>query len=224
VIQNGGLNKVLINRASVKFRFHNQENSKRKMSAVIWPSLSLTEAFDWVQDNNSFFYSLNLKVMLAFGHEYSVSYTRRGCLATSRQFGIFYQNMLLPICKLICKNREFFGHRSRLDDVKREVRPLVVDFPLEPFRDKSENHKLIEAVETLPNASVSVIHGNPYIQLSIVDYCDGSTFDLWVLSTRRLILTPQLNGTVESISRVVSHIFDTFAEGNILDYSEIANG
>lgn len=223
-IKKGNLNKVWINRASVKFRFQSQDDNRRKMSAVIWPSMTLEEAFDWVQENNSFFYSLNLRVELNYGYEYSVSYTRRGILTTGRQFKLFYEFLALPICELVSSNRKFFGHRGREDTANREVKPLMIDFPFEPFRDKNENHRFIESVEQLSNASVSVIHGNPYIHLSVVDYCDGSTYDLWVLSAGRLILTPQLTGTVESIGRIVSHIFDTFAEGKIRDYAEVSNG
>jgi hypothetical protein len=70
----------------------------------------------------------------------------------------------------------------------------------------------------LDKTSLSVVHSNPYLQLSVIDYIDGSTFELWVLSPRELIIVPQLKGTVAAIRRLVSHVFDNYAEGSIEDF------
>ena len=44
---------------------------------------------------------------------------------------------------------------------------------------------------------------------------DGSTFDLWVLSANRLVLVPQMKASIGAIKRIVSHVFDNYAEGHI---------
>jgi hypothetical protein len=38
------------------------------------------------------------------------------------------------------------------------------------------------------------------------------------LSPRELIIVPQLKGTVAAIRRLVSHVFDNYAEGSIEDF------
>jgi hypothetical protein len=63
------------------------------------------------------------------------------------------------------------------------------------------------------------MHGNPYIFLTIIDYVDGSTFDIWVLKANELIIVPQLKSTVNSLKRVISHIFDRYAEGTIQEFT-----
>jgi len=72
-------------------------------------------------------------------------------------------------------------------------------------------------------SSVSVLHGNPYIRLSVVDYIDGSNIDVWVLNTKQIFIVPQMKASVPSIKRIINHIFDTFAEGKIIDYKQAAN-
>jgi len=71
----------------------------------------------------------------------------------------------------------------------------------------------------LPSSSVSILHGNPYVHLSILDYKDGSVFDIWVLSPDVITIVPQMKGTVAAIKRVINYIFDSYAEGQIREYS-----
>ena len=70
----------------------------------------------------------------------------------------------------------------------------------------------------MKKTSLSVIHANPYIHLSVFDYYDGSSFNIWVLSTDRIIIVPQLKASFQSVKRLVNHIFDCYCEGDIEDY------
>jgi hypothetical protein len=36
------------------------------------------------------------------------------------------------------------------------------------------------------------------------------------------VIVPQFLGSVPAIKKIVNHIFDTFAEGKIRDYTEVA--
>ena len=55
-------------------------------------------------------------------------------------------------------------------------------------------------MQLLRGTSVSVLHGNPYVHLSILDYHDGSAFDLWVLDRQRLIIVPQLKASIPPLN------------------------
>ena len=219
-----GPEHITIVRASVKFRLSDHEEHRRKMSAVIWPSMSLDSAFNWVQTNNAWFQSLQLKIPLNYGNEYSVTFTRNGIIQTDRKFKDTYTYLIAPVCQLLQRNCAFFGKRSREQTPNRQVRPIVIDFPFELFLHKEENIQFIDMMKKMTTAAVSTLHGNPYIHLGLLDYFDGSTFDIWVLSPKRIIIAPQIKASIQAIRRIINHIFDTFAEGKILDYSEITNG
>ena len=81
--------------------------------------------------------------------------------------------------------------------------------------NEEKNHRLAKVLSEFPKSSHTVYHGNPYLHASLVDYCDGSSYDLWVLSEDRLIIVPQLKASFGSISRFCEHIFRKFREGNI---------
>jgi N-acetylmuramic acid 6-phosphate (MurNAc-6-P) etherase len=55
--------------------------------------------------------------------------------------------------------------------------------------------------------------------MAVIDYYDGSTFDLWVLNPNQLVIVPQLKGSIPAIKRLINHIFDTYAEGTIRNYT-----
>ena len=127
--------------------------------------------------------------------------------------------MVLPICETISENIRLFSKRGRREDPQLNVKPLAIEFDKDQFESVNENANFIEAMRKLDNASVSVIHGNPYVSLSIVDYYDGSTFDLWVLNPRELVIVPQMKSTILSIKRLINSVFDNYAEGTIRDFN-----
>lgn len=129
----------------------------------------------------------------------------------------------LPVCKILHENNEFLGNRSRRESLHLAAKPLAIEFGRDQFSEPAENMKFIQALKRMSKVSVSVLHGNPYIHVSVIDYFDGSTFDLWVLNSNQLVIVPQMKGSVFSIKRLINHIFDTYAEGSIKDYREIPN-
>ena len=93
----------------------------------------------------------------------------------------------------------------------------------EAFNWVYQNNGWFQSLRRLNKVSISVLHGNPYIHLSVIDYFDGSTFDLWVLNSRQLFIVPQMRGSVFSIKRLINHIFDSYTEGDIKDYQGSIN-
>ena len=214
---------LIITRASHKFRFNKKGKHDKVVPMVSWPNMDLEEAFDWVYKNNGWFQSLQFQGIRQNSPVTEISITRQGVVRAATMFSKVFEGFVLPICKTILENIEFFGNRSRRDNRDLSAKPLAIDFGPDQFADSSENMEFIQSLKRLNKASVSVIHGNPYIHLSVVDYFDGSTFDLWVLNSRQLVIVPQMKGSISSIKRVINHIFDTYAEGDILDYKEILN-
>jgi hypothetical protein len=213
------IEKIIITRASCQFRLTNEGKTEKSFPMVSWPNMDLEEAFNWVYQNNGWFRSLQFKVGEAPTSE-KISLTRQGIIQAGGIFDKVFESFVLPICALIQKNNEFFGNRSRKATIDLQVKPLIIDFGADNFAEFSENEKFIKAIKRLKASSTSVLHGNPYIHLSVLDYYDGSTFDLYVLNVSELFIVPQMKGTVSAIKRLINHIFDTYAEGIIRDYSE----
>ena len=126
-----------------------------------------------------------------------------------------------PACKTLFENMEMFRHRSRRDNESLSARPIAIGFDYDQFADPEENTRFIRVMRNFDKAAISVLHGNPYIHITISDYFDGSNFDLWMVSPNMIAIVPQMKGSVASIKRLVSYIFDSYAEGKIMDYSEV---
>lgn len=190
---------------------------------VSWPKMDLNKAFNWVYQNNGWFQSLQFTALREKSPVAEVSITRQGVVRTDRLFSKVFNNFVLPVCKTIHENNVFFGNRSRRENLNLAARPLTIDFDIDQFSDPSENMKFIQALKRLNKSSISVLHGNPYIHLSVIDYFDGSSFDLWVLNSNQLVIVPQMKGSIISIKRLINHIFDNYSEGDIKEYQEILN-
>ena len=211
---------LIITRASYRLRFVEEGKHKKIVPVVSWPDMDLKEAFDWVYQNNGWFQSLQFDAVKDHLISTQVSFTRQGVVRTTRFFPNVFEAFILPVCKTIHDNIKIFQNRSRREYEDLAAKPLVIDFGFELFTEISENEKFIRAMKGFTTASISVLHGNPYIHMSIIDYLDGSTFDLWVLSSTKIIIVPQMKGSFPAIKRLVNHIFDNYAEGSIKDYNE----
>lgn len=215
--------KLIITRASQRFRFNEKGKDKKVVPMVSWPQMDLNEAFNWVYQNNGWFQSLQFKASGVTSSIREISFTRQGIVRTTHLFSKVFKSFVLPVCKTIYENIEFFGNRSRRENRNLSARPLTIDFGIEQFANSSENMKFIQSLKRINKASISVLHGNPYIHLSVVDYFDGSTFDFWVLNSNQLVIVPQMKASIFSIKRFINHVFDTYAEGDIKDYKETLN-
>lgn len=212
---------IIITRASHRLRFEEEGKHKKIVPVVSWPEMEMKEAFDWVYQNNGWFQSLQFEAKRNSSVSTEVLFTRQGVIRTNSLFSKVFEAFVLPVCKTIHENIEIFGHRSRRENPDLSAKPLTIDFGMEQFADISENAKFIQAIKRLKTASISILHGNPYIHVTVIDYFDGSTFDLWVLSSHQLVIVPQMIGSIPAIKRLVSHIFDSYAEGEIKDYEEV---
>jgi len=211
---------IKIIRASHRIRLDNGWTRKKVVPLISWPDMELEEAFEWVQQNNGWFQSLQFEANRDRSIFATISINRQGIVGTTSQFGNILSTLLMPICDIINANLKLFGNRSRRDIADKSARPLVIDFGFNKLEDPTDNEKFIRALRLFKSSSISVFHGNPYIHATVIDYFDGSTFDLWVLNQSQIIIVPQLKGSFFSIKRLVNHIFDTYAEGKIIDHVE----
>jgi len=208
------ISEVEIKRASQKLRLQD----KKSMSAVTWPNMSLEDAFSFLHENNGWFKSLQFEAQRHGSVITEVSIDRQGRIRTDRQFQMVYDGFIIPTAKMLRDNYQLFSNRSRRQVENLTPRPLSIDYSTEIFAETAVNKTFIAAVSKLEKASVSVLHGNPYVQMSVTDYIDGSSFDLWVLKSNQIIIVPQMKGTIAGIKRLTNHIFDYFAEGELNNY------
>jgi hypothetical protein len=191
---------------------------KNIMTSISWTEFSIERAFEWVASENGWFQNLTFRVDKSSMPTAEISISRNGIIRSNRYFKLVFSDFILPISKVTYENIKFFSKRARLEDPDRNVHPLVIDIGEDQFINPEENHKFIDIMKTMKATSLSVIHGNPYIHISLIDYYDGSSFDILVLSTNKIIIVPQLKASFQAIKRLINYVFDNYTEGDIKEY------
>lgn len=214
-----GFSELKVLRETHQFRILGKDKSEKNVRGINWSkNIILEDAFIWINDNNGFFKSLFIDAInseknlnLKFG------ITRQGVLVFNKSFDKIYDSFIKPICQLLNENSKFFDNRARRN-INYDVKPVQINLNYEVFSDKDMNLNFISILKSYKKASVSVIHGNPYIHITTSDFYDGSVFDIWVLDKKTIIIVPQLKASVSSIKRLINYIFDNFEEGEIIEY------
>ena len=82
------------------------------------------------------------------------------------------------------------------------------------FEDSNTNEDFISALKKIPHFGYSVMHSNPYIHMSLLDYKDGSSFEILVHEPNKIVILPQIRASSVSLERVIGHISEKFGEGD----------
>ena len=94
----------------------------------------------------------------------------------------------------------------------------VIRFDMEIFKDTSMNERYVDMIAKMPYSSISKYHVNSHIHLSLVDYTDGSSYDIWVVTGDKLVIIPQIRASGASLKRLVNHILWHIGEGHVERY------
>ncbi len=132
----------------------------------------------------------------------------------------FYEYMINVSRDMIARRLGYLQARSDSAGDTRP-KPIVIRFDNHIFKEKSANEKFIRKLEELKNISITRIHVNPYLHISLVDYNDGSSYAIWIVSENEINIIPQIRATVASMTKLLNHIYQKIQEGDIAEYSPI---
>jgi hypothetical protein len=113
------------------------------------------------------------------------------------------------------KQKESVFQNKQRSPETGEVNELEIKFEKEVLQTTQDNLDLINALGNLTNSSITVYHKNPYAHVSILDYQDGSSCDVFVTGSNELSIVPSYRGSLNSLIRVAEQISREFEEGKI---------
>ena len=114
--------------------------------------------------------------------------------------------------------------RNRLMDASAESagsgrsEPTVLRFDRRVFGGRGRNWRYADMIAKMADSSVSVYSTDSHMHLSLVDYMDGSSYDLWAVTSDRLVIIPQIRASGASMRRLVNHVFEGMGEGSVERY------
>jgi hypothetical protein len=191
-----------------------RRKQRLKESDVRWTEEEYKTSFTRAAENDQWIDKIYFYAQKDDKIIFNASLSRSGffrCDKNAKEFYKILSNHLLTIGK---QNTDIFDKKSRMEN-NGEIRPVFIEYSNNIFENVEQNKRLIKSLSEFPKSSYSVYHGNPYLHMSMVDYCDGSSYDIWVVSSNRLIIIPQLRATFNSLSRLCEHILKRFMEGKL---------
>jgi len=189
------------------------ESLKRVRTDRQWTDEDYKVVFDSLAENRSWVSSVRLELRGETGASGKI--WRDGSFSCQTGFKIFLDTVLGSYRATIMRSRAFLQRRDRTTSPTKRVRPFRIEYPHGVFADKRQNHRLIRVLNRLPHSGLSVVHPNPYLHASLVDYDDGSSYDVWVTTETSILVVPKRKASSASMQRLCNHICDEFEEGEL---------
>lgn len=193
-----------------------------------WTDRGVEEVFDEAQERGQWFTSIAFKVEHwhkrpeRYVQEASCRLYKYGYLQYDYLHSEFTQKLLPSLEKAASDRLELFTNRGIRERKERGYPPSVpleITYPVPIFEDPDGLKRFESTVMTYSNATKALFHSNPYFHASLADVSDGSSFEIWVLSTNRILIVPQGRSSAPALERLVSHIFSDFREGEVAEYT-----
>ena len=222
-----GEEKIHVSRYSSRGWVKNGNMRKRIESEVKWTDKPFRDVFKEIAEGEEWLKSIDFftigkpaeNAILSGGYlRNKFKIYRDSRFQVSTHYRMFFDRVIEGILNRASFYFQLFNMRERIREENFKPKPIVIQYDVDIFKDKSENRRLIEVLKTTSHTSVSVYHGNPYLHASYVDYQDGSSYDIWVLSNDRIIIVPQMRSTPAALEKLGEAIFTGFREGTIKDF------
>ena len=167
------------------------------------------EESDMYVDKIEFVIGKNHIVLHGFVTREGISKFMRGDLS-------FFYREFLPLLANYGEEK-----RSKLNKKEKkstfEVKPLALRFEEDIIESSRENERIVASLENLLHSSVFVYHLNPYLHVSLFDFIDGSSCDIFVSSPHEISVIPSHTCSVSFLMRIFNQLSKDFQEGDLIE-------
>lgn len=190
-----------------------------------WTDLSLFEVFNTAKDESLWISSFKFAIQKKQNRENSYQNVTVGRI--SNNGFVHFNGSYHDINQFLVSSLEFeaedriklFENRGIKERNYHPSKPIQITYPFDIFSETKEIRKIGRTFSEYPNSSRIEYHCNPYYHASIADFLDGSSFDIWILTNRQLLIVPQTTSSVQAFERLTSYIFAQIGEGVIDEVS-----
>ena len=124
-------------------------------------------------------------------------------------------NILIPKLEKKAKYKLDTFDNKKLEYGKPYNQTISIVYDRDIFSTPEDNFLFINAISKIHKGAITVYHKNPYLHLSLLDYIDGSIFDILVTERNKIDIVPSYEYTLNSLMRISEHISKEFHEGEI---------
>lgn len=180
-----------------------------------WTDLSLEEAFSEAIESGQWVTDASAEYEFEPGSFGFLKVHRNGVFTFERHAHMAMRLVIDRAARMAADWYEFLRDRDRAAKTSYHSRPFAIEFGHPALESVEQIRLLAGALSNIPSVTCTVLHGNPYFHAVLVDYHDGSTYEVLVLTDSRLTVIPQGRTTVRALRRLCAQVFAEFREGEL---------
>jgi hypothetical protein len=189
--------------------------SHREEGEISYKTRPYPEVFEDAREGGNYIDSLSFESHSDTGVELEASLNRNGTSTiSSGNVELFFNYLLEDFVSFGQRKAELFQDKERSPKTG-DVQELEVKFDKPVFQSPRDNEDLIQALGDLPRSSVTVYHKNPYAHLSVLDFNDGSSCDVFVTDSRTISIVPSYRGSTNFLMRISDKIYKDLDESAV---------
>lgn len=131
-------------------------------------------------------------------------------------FELFRSVVLDRLASAASRRVQLFQNRARTRE-NPAVRPVEVKIGRARFDEPEAVADFLGRVSRYAASDTAVLHRNPYFQLALTDYLDGSNFDIFVTSVDRITVFPGYQASVSALVRLTDFLSEEFEADGVAD-------
>lgn len=141
-----------------------------------------------------------------------------GATFYSGDFQLFRSVVLDRLAAAASRRVQLFRNRARTRE-NPAVRPIEVKVGRARFDEPGALVDFLDRVSRYAASDTAVLHRNPYLQLALTDYLDGSNFDIFITSVDRITVFPGYKASVSALVRLTDFLSEEFEADGVADVS-----
>ena len=190
-----------------------------------WTKSSFSETFAELKERGFWFTSLKFQIFSSTspkGRYFRLStgkVYKFGSFSCTNMYEEFRTFLIEPLEQVAAERMKLLEGRGIIERNYQPGPPLEIVYDEDIFDSTTKVRQFGATLNHYRDASIVVYHGNPYFHANIADLRDGSSFEIWILSQKRILISPQAKTSAQALARVITFIFDRFKEGALSEYN-----
>ena len=198
--------------------------SHREQTEISYKTRPYPEVFRSARDGGNYVDSLIFKAFNDSEPVLQATITRDGTTKLhSGNIELFFNYLLEQYISYGEEKAEVFSGKERSQQTG-DVQEININFDNPVFQSPKDNEVLIDALGDLSRASVTVYHKNPYAHISVLDFNDGSSVDVFVTDPNTISIVPGYKGSTNFLMRISDKLYRELDESSIEFIDETSYG
>ena len=186
-----------------------------------WTSKDLSQVLDEAIERDQWFKKMKFQLFRKIKDRVSsfpsatCNISKFGYISFDNLYPIFFSVLLKELEPPFGRKIALFKDKGLKERNYKPSIPLAIEYKREIFNEKDNVEYFRDVIQKYPNSTKAFFHTNPYFHVSLADFKDGSSFNIWISNPKRILIIPQIKTSVEGLERLIAFIFDNFQEGTI---------